>query len=171
MDRYVFNNFRPQYFPKDYDTLHHDLTVDDQEIRLALWRYNCVEESPRMRRLGYSDVDVFLVCFSLMNPSSLALAEDQLVPQLREFRPETPFILVGLQSDLRKKSNEYCEQAEWQAGGQRPRSRAVPSGEEVAKRLGAQAYIECSALLNKHVNHVFKVAVKVALRARCAGSA
>ena len=72
---YIFNNFWHCYFQEDLN---------------------------KLRVLSYINSDVFLVCFSVANPESFTNVQDSWVPELRHYIPDTPFILVGTQVDIRQ---------------------------------------------------------------------
>ena len=69
---------------------------------------------------------------------------------MRYYCPATPIVLVGLKSDLRN-----C-----QANNKTLIS--PMKGEEVAARIGAFHYAECSALTNEGVIQVFEQATRAA---------
>ena len=54
-----------------------------------------------MRHLAYPDTDIFLICFPVDSPTSFANIKAKWVPEIRHYRPDTPFILVGTKRDLR----------------------------------------------------------------------
>jgi small GTP-binding protein len=54
-----------------------------------------------IRPLSYSNVDVFLLCFSLVNPTSLNNVTEKWCPELKKYARKVPIILVGLKKDLR----------------------------------------------------------------------
>ena len=45
--------------------------------------------------------DVFLICFSVVNPASFQNVKEEWVPELKEYAPNVPFLLIGTQIDLR----------------------------------------------------------------------
>jgi Ras-related C3 botulinum toxin substrate 1 len=81
------------------------------------------------------------------------------VPELKEHCPNTPYVLVGMKSDLRDIVAANPE--EWNA----KEMEAVPQsrGEDMKKLIGAQAYVECSAKKQINMREVFEEAVKVVL--------
>ena len=58
--------------------------------------------------MGYPQTDVFLVCFSLVDKESFKNALNKLIPEVSKNSPNTPIVLVGTKSDL-KKSYEGTE--------------------------------------------------------------
>jgi GTPase SAR1 family protein len=75
-------------------------------------------------------MDVFLICFSLVAQTSRENVETVWVLESKKFCRTTPYILVGLNSDLMDSGGSALS---WSAH------------EGVRKRIGAVAYIECSA--------------------------
>lgn len=54
-----------------------------------------------MRPLCFPGTDVFLVCFSVVRPTSLYNVRDKWLPEVRKYLPKVPIVLVGTQIDLR----------------------------------------------------------------------
>ena len=52
------------------------VTVDKLKCVLSLWDTSGQEDYPALRQLSYTDTDVFLVCFSLVHPSSYHSVQD-----------------------------------------------------------------------------------------------
>mmetsp|Transcript_19195 Transcript_19195/g.35518 ORF Transcript_19195/g.35518 Transcript_19195/m.35518 type:complete len:130 (-) Transcript_19195:140-529(-) len=80
-------------------------------------------------------------------------------PEIDHHSPETPFLIVGTKSDLRKDNKLKASLA---AKGKplKPRKQA----EAEARALGALKYMECSALIFDGLDDVFDEAIRVALR-------
>jgi len=55
------------------------------------------EDYDRLRPLSYPMTDVFLICFSVVNPASFQNVKEEWVPELKEYAPNVPFLLVGTQ--------------------------------------------------------------------------
>lgn len=60
------------------------------------------EEFDRLRPLCYTSADVFLLCFSVVSPTSFQNVPEKWVPEIRKHVPFAPLILVGTQCDLRE---------------------------------------------------------------------
>ena len=54
-----------------------------------------------MRPLSYPQTDVFLICFSVISPSSFENIQNKWYPEIKHHAPGVPFILVGTKVDLR----------------------------------------------------------------------
>lgn len=59
------------------------------------------EDFNKLRVLSYIKSDVFIVCFSVNNPESLHHVSEVWVPELKQYVPDTPFIVVGTNIDVR----------------------------------------------------------------------
>ena len=55
----------------------------------------------RLRLIAYPNTDVFLVCFSIINPDSYDNVREKWVPEIQKHWGQAPFLLVGTQMDLR----------------------------------------------------------------------
>lgn len=75
------------------------------------------------------------------------------------FCPDVPFILVGTKSDIR---NEPAELEKLRAQGQSPIT--TEQGNELARKLKAIKYMECSAKTQENLKDVFDEAVRAVLR-------
>jgi GTPase SAR1 family protein len=56
------------------------------------------EDYDRLRPLSYPGTDIALICFSVDNISSLENIKNKWVPELTNYIPNTPMILVGCKS-------------------------------------------------------------------------
>ena len=138
--------------------------MDSQQINLDLWDTAGSDDYYRLRSLSYPETDVFLVCFNVVDPVSFDYIEQKWCPELDDFCPDVPRILVCTQVDLRddevtiKRINE---------GRFYMRTRApIPrvEGEAMQKKIGAVAYMECSALRKVGIKDVFDTAARIGLQ-------
>ena len=111
-----------------------------------------------MRPLSYPNTSIFLLCFSVVSPASLENVHDKWIPELKLHCPNVPIILVGTQVDLRE--NERARQKLHQY---KLKPITKEQGSKVAKKIGANAYLECSALTQEGLQDVFKEAIIIAL--------
>jgi cell division control protein 42 len=111
-----------------------------------------------MRTFSYTNTDVFLVCFSVMSPTSFNNALGMWINEIRQSSRTTPFILVGTKTDLRGNLADLEILAK---SKQKPVTRE--QGERVAKEYGAYAYFECSSLTQENLKETFDAAILAAL--------
>ena len=140
------------------------------------------EEYDRLRPLSYANANVFLVCFSVTNPVSFENVTSKWYPEVIHFCPDVPQILVGTKLDLRSDSGTLDK---LKSLGQSPistdqviifllielalRKKSLnfyyfcKKGAELAKKIKAVKYLECSAKTGESLKHVFDEAVKAVL--------
>uniref|UniRef100_A0A671F6E0 Cell division cycle 42 n=1 Tax=Rhinolophus ferrumequinum TaxID=59479 RepID=A0A671F6E0_RHIFE len=117
---------------------------------LGLFDTTGQEYYDRLRPLSYPQTNVFLVCFSVVSPSSCENVKEKWVPEVTQHYPKTPFLLVGTQIDLRDDASTTEKLA---------KNKQKPVTPETAKKLAgdmkAVKYMECSALIQKDEAHMY----------------
>nr|XP_013799355.1 PREDICTED: rho-related GTP-binding protein RhoQ isoform X1 [Apteryx mantelli mantelli] len=113
-----------------------------------------LEDYDRLRPLSYPMTDVFLICFSVVNPASFQNVKEEWVPELKEYAPNVPFLLVGTQIDLRDDPKTLAR-----LNDMKEKPISVDQGQKLAKEIGAYCYVECSALTQKGLKTVFDEAI------------
>uniref|UniRef100_A0A9L0SB71 Ras homolog family member Q n=1 Tax=Equus caballus TaxID=9796 RepID=A0A9L0SB71_HORSE len=114
----------------------------------------CLEDYDRLRPLSYPMTDVFLICFSVVNPASFQNVKEEWVPELKEYAPNVPFLLIGTQIDLRDDPKTLAR-----LNDMKEKPICVEQGQKLAKEIGACCYVECSALTQKGLKTVFDEAI------------
>ena len=138
---------------------------DGKSATLNVWDSRGHSDYDGVRPLLYPESDVCMVCYSVADPESYNNVSNKWIPELNKHRPNTPIVLVGTKTDLRE---ELAERSKENTCGE-PLTYA--RGEELAERIKAVRYIECSALTQQGVKHVFQEAARVAsLTQKHAGS-
>lgn len=165
-----------QYFYFPYFKNIADIVINHSSCILFIFNKNFYliftgqEDYDRLRPLSYPQTDVFLVCFSVVSPSSFENVKEkvrpviwyelwssssvdiicqnlkhgfffQWVPEITHHCQKTPFLLVGTQIDLR---DDVATTEKLAKNKQKPIS--FEQGEKLAKELKAVKYVECSAL-------------------------
>lgn len=152
---YCHNQFPLEYVPTIFETDTVQVSVGEENATLLLFDTAGQEDYDRLRILSYPGTDVFLLCFSVVCESSLANVEERWIPELRSScGPEVPIILVGTKTDLRM-------DAETIEGHRQQKLRIITreEGSQLAKRIGAHKYLECSAITRAGLNEIFVEAI------------
>ncbi|KAG5947087.1 hypothetical protein E4U53_006475 [Claviceps sorghi] len=171
----LLNVFTRGYFPTVYEptvfeNYVHDIFVDNVHIELSLWDTAGQEEFDRLRSLSYDDTDLIMLCYSVDSKDSLENVESKWVGEIADNCPGVKLVLVALKCDLREKGGDDEDGDDntappGAAAVERPSGSLIEydKGLEVAKRIGASRYLECSAMKNRGVNEAFTEAARVAL--------
>merc|ERR1711933_67736 len=110
------------------------------KVRLDLWDTAGQEEFDRIRPLSYREANYFLLCFAVNSRDSFDHITEKWVPEIKHHQPRGGFLLVGLKGDLQSQISQQ-------------------EIEKCSKEIGADAYIQASALTNANIDHVFEVAM------------
>eukprot|EP00062_Callorhinchus_milii_P011959 gi/632958556/ref/XP_007895103.1/ PREDICTED: rho-related GTP-binding protein RhoQ [Callorhinchus milii] len=130
------------------------VTVGGKQYLLGLYDTAGQEDYDRLRPLSYPMTDVFLICFSVVNPASFQNVREEWVPELKEHAPNVPFLLIGTQVDLRDDPRTLTK-----LNTLKEKPVTTEQGEKLAKGIGAYCYVECSALTQKGLKTVFDEAI------------
>ncbi|XP_021566479.1 rho-related GTP-binding protein RhoC isoform X3 [Carlito syrichta] len=122
---------------------------------------NYIEDYDRLRPLSYPDTDVILMCFSIDSPDSLENIPEKWTPEVKHFCPNVPIILVGNKKDLRQDEHTRRELAKMKQEPVRSED-----GRDMANRISAFGYLECSAKTKEGVREVFEMATRAGLQVR-----
>ncbi|KAJ8404061.1 hypothetical protein AAFF_G00344110 [Aldrovandia affinis] len=155
------DQFPEVYVPTVFENYVADIEVDSKQVELALWDTAGQEDYDRLRPLSYPDTDVILMCFSIDSPDSLENIPEKWTPEVKHFCPNIPIILVGNKKDLRNDEHTRRELAKMK---QEPVKQE--EGRDMANRIAAFGYMECSAKTKDGVREVFEMATRAALQAR-----
>ncbi|XP_026324693.1 ras-related C3 botulinum toxin substrate 1-like [Hyposmocoma kahamanoa] len=151
-------------FPEDYRLCVFDgslnVTVDGKQVHLRLWDTVGHDDygAGRLRPLCYLQTNVFLMCFSLVDPTSFENIRTKWIREVQYHCPLVPIILVGTKLDLRE-DKETVQMLKDKTLA----PITYPQGLGMAKKIGAVKYLECSALTTEGLNTVFDDATRVGL--------
>lgn len=155
---YTSNSFPQEYVPTVFDNYSANVMVDNKTVSLGLWDTAGQEDYDRLRPLSYPQTDVFLICFSIISPTSFQNVKAKWVPEVNHHCPNTKIILVGTKLDLRDDRDTIERLKE---KGMSPIS--FQDGQQLAKDISAHCYMECSALTQKGLKQVFDEAIKAVI--------
>lgn len=155
---YATNTFNDEYVMTVFDNYSANVMVDGNPINLGLWDTAGQEEYDRLRPLSYPQTDVFIICFSLVQPNSFENVRGKWYPEIKHHVLRAPIILVGTKLDLR---NDPAMVEKLRARFLAPIT--YPQGASMAREIRAVKYLECSALTQQGVKTVFDEAIRAVL--------
>ncbi len=148
---YTTNTFPGIYVPTVFDNFSANLIVDGRHVNLGLWDLAGQEEYVKMREVSYPQSDVVLLCFAVDSPDSMENVRHKWIDEVKKHLPDAPILLVGTKIDLREKKAEAEDVA------------TAVHGHALARDIGAEKYVECSAYTQENVTTVFEEAVRIVL--------
>ncbi|KAF7670210.1 hypothetical protein LDENG_00043640 [Lucifuga dentata] len=156
---YIFNGYNSEYRQTAFDVFSGLVHVNGIPTHIKLIDTAGQEEFGYMCSLCYAHVDVFILCFSVVNPVSFDNVTAKWIPQIRAGNTTSPIILVGTQSDLRHNVKILIHLAQ-------QNTKPVPFSQarRLAQRIRDQEYVECSALTQQNLKDVFDCAVFAAIK-------
>lgn len=162
--------FPTVYEPTVFENYVHDIFVDNIHMELSLWDTAGQEEFDRLRSLSYDDTQAIMLCFSVDNRDSLENVGSKWVAEITEHCQGVKVVLVALKCDLREEHEKDDDAHEESADAPPKQVITYQEGLEVARKIGALRYLECSAMRNRGVNEAFTEAARVALQVKPAKS-
>ncbi|XP_041961578.1 rho-related GTP-binding protein RhoU [Alosa sapidissima] len=166
---YTTNGFPSEYIPTTLDNFAALVVVDGKPVRLQLcdvsgerWltptgKHN--EEFAQLRSLCYKNADIFLLCYSVVLPSSFHSVTSRWASEIHRLCPDAPIILVGTQSDLREDVHVLIQLAQNQ---EQPIT--TEEARVCAQHINAVTFTECSALTQKNLKEVFDTAILASMQ-------
>jgi len=151
---YTSNAFPHEYVPTIFDNYRANVKVDGKVVSLGLWDTAGQEDYDRLRPLSYPGSDVILICYSTNSHHSLENVTTKWLPEIQQHAPNAPVILVGTKSDLRQDADPNKRTGLVQR----------PEAEQVAKKINAVKYMECSALTQNGLKELFEECIRAALQ-------
>jgi small GTP-binding protein len=149
---YTQNAFPSEYVPTVFDNYTANALVDGQPVNLGLWDTAGSVEYDQLRPLSYPGTDVFLICFSLEDKTTLNAVKGKWYEEINQNATGIPIIVVGTKMDMRRADdNKHVKTAEGQA---------------VATEIGAWKYMECSALTQVGLGNVFDETVRCVMASK-----
>ena len=78
-----------------FDNYSAPMVCDGVPVSLGLWDTAGQEDYDRLRPLSYPQTDVFLICFSVVSPSSFENVTSKWCPEIKHHCADAPILLVG----------------------------------------------------------------------------
>ncbi|XP_050418814.1 uncharacterized protein LOC126832156 [Patella vulgata] len=154
IQRYVKGDYSEDYKPTGFDTFSTTYNVSETyKIQITIWDTSGDAGYDRVRPLSYSEADLVMMCFSVTDPESMDNIVSKWLPEVREYCPKQPIMLVGCKTDLRN------EQKSSSVSSTKKQIVTYDQGLKTAKHIGALVYSETSAKTSlKSVSDVLEVA-------------
>ena len=83
------------FIQKVFDNYAVTVMIGGEPYTLGLFDTAGQEDYDRLRPLSYPQTDVFLVCYSVVSPSSFENVKEKWVPEITHHCQRTPFLLVS----------------------------------------------------------------------------
>jgi len=151
--------FPEVYVPTVFENYVLDIRADNFAVELALWDTAGQEDYDRLRPLSYPDSHVIIISYAIDSQGSLSNVEEKWISEVTHFCSGLPILLAGFKGDLRRDSQTIKEMAKC---NEKPVT--FQEGLEMAKRIGAAAYVECSARTGKGITEVYQTAAELAMK-------
>lgn len=152
MMRYTLGKILSDYQPTCFENYTIDIKEGENTHQLSVLDTAGQETYDRLRTLAYSDTDVFVVCFSVYDSDSFENVKLKWIPEIRQFKPDTPFFIVGTHTDLRHSVVDITNDCV-----------STARGKKCAKKWRAVKYLECSSIDGTGLDEVFRLAYKTAV--------
>ncbi|CAF3528063.1 unnamed protein product [Rotaria sp. Silwood1] len=128
---------------------------------MALFDITAAEEHDRLRSLYYPGTNIILICFSIDNPASLVNVTKKWISEVRVHCNQCPVILVACKIDLRTDSQKI---AELKTQGETLVTNEM--GRRIARKIKADAYMECSTKTRQGVQDLLNQAARLSIKKR-----
>jgi len=155
---YTTNAFPGEYIPTVFDNYSANVMVDGKPVNLGLWDTAGQEDYDRLRPLSYPQTDVFLICYSIISPSSFDNVKSKCYPEIQHHAPGVPIILVGTKADLRNDQGTMN-----MLSGKGLHMVTLDEAAQRARDIGAVKSLICSALTQEGLKTVFDEAIRAAM--------
>ncbi|CAK78018.1 unnamed protein product (macronuclear) [Paramecium tetraurelia] len=150
--RYTEDKFPTDYVPTIFENYCAQVLYENKMVNLNLWDTAGQEEYKQLRSISYPQSDVFLITFSVDEPSSFQNAIKKWYPELQADQPNAPKIFIGNKIDMRPTENVNENKFV-----------TFNIAQKVVSDLGCK-YIECSALNGTNIKQIFLEAIKQAMK-------
>ncbi|KAG8804319.1 GTP-binding protein Rho1, partial [Serendipita sp. 399] len=157
----VTGEWHTYFMPTVFEISVIEVTVGGKVFELSLVDTAGQEDYERLRPIAYSGAHVVLICFCIAHPDSLDNVYEKWAQEVEFYCPNVPILVVGCQSDRRTEAQTLQSLSSW---GQTPTTPEM--GEAVARQIGAERYIDCSAKNDDGINMLFEQAARASMHSR-----
>lgn len=144
------NSFPKEYIPTVVDNFIQVVEIEkEKSVSLALWDTAGQDDYDTIRPLSYRETDLVLICYTIENKKNFSNIEKKWLLEIKNYCPTAAFFLVALKKDLR-----------FDAEIDKKTLITEKEGQEMAAKIKAEKFFECSALTRENVDDVFEAAAK-----------
>ncbi|KAG7692263.1 hypothetical protein KL930_004896 [Ogataea haglerorum] len=138
------------YIPTIFETYNCLISNGSSTFKLSLHDTAGQEDFEGLRTPIYSDVDVVVACYSVDSQPSLSNIIETWIPEVQNYQPDVPIVLVGTKCDLKNQLSHdqlVTEQEEL----------------EISSQIGhtVMGHLQASAITGENVKKVFDVCASV----------
>lgn len=149
--------FSNEYEPTAFSNIDTIIDLHVTTVEFEIWD-TCGEHSELHLRIpGYTRANTVLLCFSVDSSNSLTNITQQWMPEINQYCPKTPVLLVATKIDIRNDLNAKF--------GLWLKKKTIvinaSKGRALAEEIQAYGYFECSAKTWEGVDNLFRYAVSV----------
>jgi small GTP-binding protein len=162
---YTEGRFPKEYVPTVFDNYEATIMVEGKEVKFSLWDTAGQEGYARIRTLSYPKTDIFLLCYSVVDPPSFDNVGPRWLVELKHHCPNTPIMLVGTKVDLREdkdtldKLSKQSKKPLTKEDGEKYSFSHTKDKVPIEIKPGDLPYMECSALSTDGLKNVFDQAL------------
>ncbi|KAL3873242.1 hypothetical protein ACJMK2_036382 [Sinanodonta woodiana] len=133
-------------------------SVAGNKYTVSMFDTTSQEDYEELRIFTYKESEVIVVCYSVSDRDSYCRVRDYWLQEILKYARgshKKPVILVATHADQRNKCDSNLD---------KPVS--TSEGEQLAKAIGAEKFIECSAVTRKGVSEIFENVIMCAVKQR-----
>jgi Ras-related C3 botulinum toxin substrate 1 len=146
------------YLPTCWEQPNFNLMWNGKPISVVVWDTAAQSDYDRLRPLCYAGTTVFIVMYSVESPSSFERVRTKWVPEIQQYCPGVPWILVASKTDL---LDDSTTKSNLHAKGLGFVSKEM--GVSLAVELGATKFRMFSSATRNGLNAVFDAAVDTSI--------
>ena len=146
----------PYYIPKVWIDCVKEQNIDDENIEVHVFDSRSHEDHDKLRTLCYPAVNLVIISYSIDSQTTFENVRKRWLPEVNQYAPQIPVVLVGLKKDLRDNGSTGTDTDEEALVSE-------AQGHKMKSEIGALEFFECSALKNEGVHKLFETVARIAL--------
>lgn len=138
--------FADSYIPTGFDSHAADFSCNHGSFKLTLLDTSGAKDKSDVRRMAYQGCDAVVLCFDLTDKSTFESIEERWLAEISVLPLNTPIYIAGCKKDAVYKPDKPAV--------------SEKQVQELAEKVGAAAYIECSAKTSESIEELFQLIVE-----------